>query len=87
MADEVRVPRCRDSVQGRTCLSAYVRYKLLLQGHGRGILSKLLGHADVNITYNIYVHLYGDGFEEMYEALVGKQKTQTLSNLRFWQGQ
>ena len=36
------------------------------------ILSKLLGHADVNITYNIYVHLYGDGFDEMYEALVGK---------------
>ena len=36
------------------------------------ILSKLLGHADVNITYNIYVHLYGDGFEEMYEALIGK---------------
>ena len=36
------------------------------------ILSRLLGHADVNITYNIYVHLYGDGFEEMYEALVGK---------------
>lgn len=34
------------------------------------ILSKLLGHADVNITYNIYVHLYGDGFEEMYSALV-----------------
>ena len=36
------------------------------------ILSKLLGHADVNITYNIYIHLYGDGFDEMYEALVGK---------------
>ena len=34
------------------------------------ILSRLLGHADVNITYNIYVHLYGDGFEEMYAALV-----------------
>ena len=50
------------------------------------ILSKLLGHADVNITYNIYVNLYGDGFEEMYDALC-KQKTQTLSNLRFWQGQ
>ena len=30
------------------------------------ILSRLLGHADVNITYNIYVHLYEDGFEEMY---------------------
>ena len=35
------------------------------------ILSRLLGHADVNITYNIYVHLYGDGFEELYSALVG----------------
>ena len=35
------------------------------------ILSRLLGHADVNITYNLYVHLYGDGFDEMYEALVG----------------
>ena len=33
------------------------------------ILSKLLGHADVNITYNIYVNLYGDAFEEMYDAL------------------
>ena len=41
------------------------------------------------ITYNIYVHLYGDGFDEMYSALVpkGKEKTQTLANLRFWQGQ
>ncbi len=34
------------------------------------ILSRLLGHADVNITYNLYIHLYGDGFEEMYAALV-----------------
>ena len=34
------------------------------------ILSNLLGHADVNITYNIYVHLYGDGFEAMYDTLV-----------------
>jgi len=34
------------------------------------ILSRLLGHADVNITYNIYIHLYGDGFDEMYAALV-----------------
>ena len=33
------------------------------------ILSKLLGHADTNITYNIYVNLYGDGFDEMYKAL------------------
>ena len=34
------------------------------------ILSRLLGHADVNVTYNTYVHLYGDGFDEMYSALV-----------------
>lgn len=34
------------------------------------ILSKLLGHADTNITYNIYVSLYGDGFEDMYKALI-----------------
>ena len=34
------------------------------------ILSRLLGHADVNITYNIYIHLYGDGFDELYTALV-----------------
>jgi len=33
------------------------------------ILSRLLGHADVNITYNVYIHLFGDGFDEMYEAL------------------
>ena len=35
------------------------------------ILSRFLGHADVNITYNLYIHLYGDGFDEMYSALVG----------------
>ena len=35
------------------------------------ILSRLLGHADVNITYNLYIHLYGDGFDEMYDDLVG----------------
>lgn len=28
-------------------------------------LSKLLGHADVTITYNIYVHLFGDELEDM----------------------
>ena len=38
------------------------------------ILSKLLGHADVNITYNVYVNLYGDGFEEMYDALCKQTK-------------
>lgn len=33
------------------------------------ILSKLLGHASVNITYNTYINLYGDGFDSMYAAL------------------
>ena len=35
------------------------------------ILSRLLGHADVNITYNLYIHLYGEGFDEMFSALTG----------------
>ena len=34
------------------------------------VLSRLLGHADTSITYNIYVSLYGDGFTEMYNALI-----------------
>ena len=34
------------------------------------ILSKLLGHANVGITYNIYIHLYGDALEEM-RSVVG----------------
>lgn len=34
------------------------------------ILSKLLGHSDVSVTYNTYVHLFGDGLEEM-RSVVG----------------
>lgn len=33
------------------------------------ILSKLLGHADIAITYNTYIHLYGDALEEMRKVL------------------
>ena len=33
------------------------------------LLSKLLGHADVAITYNIYIHLFGDELEEMRSVL------------------
>lgn len=33
------------------------------------ILSKLLGHSDVTITYNIYIHLFGDALEEMRAVL------------------
>lgn len=34
------------------------------------ILSKLLGHASVAITYNTYIHLFGDALEEM-RSVVG----------------
>lgn len=34
------------------------------------ILSKLLGHSDVAITYNVYIHLYGDALDEM-RAVIG----------------
>lgn len=33
------------------------------------ILSKLFGHADVSITYNIYIHLYGNELEEMRKVI------------------
>lgn len=33
------------------------------------ILSKILGHSDTSVTFNIYIHLYGDGFEDMLNAV------------------
>lgn len=33
------------------------------------ILSRLLGHSSVTVTYNTYISLYGDGFDDMYAAL------------------
>ena len=33
------------------------------------ILSRLMGHSSVQVTYNTYVNLYGDGFDDMYAAL------------------
>lgn len=33
------------------------------------ILSKLMGHSSVQVTYNTYISLYGDGFDTMYAAL------------------
>ena len=33
------------------------------------ILSRLLGHSNPSVTLNVYIHLYGDGFEEMYNAI------------------
>lgn len=39
------------------------------RGCNVNILSKLLGHADVSITYNIYIHLYGNDLEEMRNVI------------------
>ena len=33
------------------------------------VLSKLLGHADVAITYNTYIHLFGDVLDEMRKVI------------------
>ena len=35
------------------------------------ILSRILGHCETSVTYNTYVNLYGDAFDEMYAALNG----------------
>lgn len=67
---------------GRACKKAGVRYlgqhvfrhTFATNCYNRGcdvkILSKLLGHANVNITYNVYIHLFGDALEEM-RSVVG----------------
>ena len=36
------------------------------------ILSRLLGHSSVQITYDTYIHLYGDGFDDMMKAMGGE---------------
>lgn len=33
------------------------------------ILSKILGHSSTAITYDTYINLYGDGFDEMVSAM------------------
>jgi len=33
------------------------------------ILSKILGHSSTTVTYNTYINLYGDAFEDMYKAI------------------
>lgn len=65
----------------QACREANVRYRSVhalrhtfaTNCYNRGcdvkILSKLLGHADVGITYNIYIHLYGDALEEMRKVI------------------
>lgn len=67
----------------RLCKAADVRYRGIhvtrhtfatncyYKGMDVKILSKLLGHSDVQVTYNTYIDLYGDAFEEMDRALNG----------------
>lgn len=33
------------------------------------LLSKMLGHANVSTTYNMYIHLYGDALEDMRQIV------------------
>jgi site-specific recombinase XerD len=62
---------------GKACENANVEYRgqhvfrhtfatnCYKNGADVKILSKLLGHSSVAITYNTYIHLYGDALEEM----------------------
>ncbi len=64
------------------CLDAKVPYKgqhvfrhtFATNCYNRGanvkILSKILGHSNTSVTYNIYIHLFGDALEEM-RSVVG----------------
>lgn len=65
----------------RACAKAKVPYKgqhafrhtfatnCYYRGCDVKILSKLLGHSDVTITYNVYIHLFGDALEEMRSVI------------------
>lgn len=65
----------------KACEEAHVRYygqhvfrhTFATNCYDRGcdvkLLSKLLGHSDVTITYNVYVHLFGDALEEMRQVI------------------
>lgn len=63
---------CKDLVISYKGMHAF-RHTFATNCYERGcdvkILSKLLGHADVAITYNIYIHLYGDELDEMRKVI------------------
>lgn len=78
--DERGNPLCYEAVRWQTkkaCLEAGVPYygqhvfrhtfatNCYYKGCDVKRLSKLLGHSDVTITYNIYIHLFGDELEDM----------------------
>ena len=64
MCREVRIPY-RGAHVFRHTFATNCYYK----GIDIKILSKLLGHSDIKVTYNTYINLYGDGFDDMYAAL------------------
>lgn len=64
MCEEIHVPY-RGAHVFRHTFATNCYYK----GVDIKILSKLLGHSDVKVTYNTYINLYGDGFDDMYAAL------------------
>ena len=65
----------------KLCREAYVKYygehvfrhtfatNCYYKGIDVKILSRLMGHSSVQVTYNTYINLYGDGFDDMYAAL------------------
>ena len=64
---------CKDLVISYKGMHAF-RHTFATNCYERGcdvkILSKLLGHSDVAITYNVYIHLYGDELENM-RSIIG----------------
>ena len=55
--------------KGSMCSGIPSRTNCYYRGCNVKIMSKLLGHADVTVTYNIYIHLFGDALEEMRSVI------------------
>ena len=69
--------RCLCKAADVPCRGGHVfRHTFLTNCYHKGvdvkILSRLLGHADVNITYNIYVHLYREEFDGKPPVHIGQ---------------
>lgn len=74
--DPIRYPCIKYWVR-KACEEAGVKYRGLhvfrhtfatncyYKGCDVKLLSKMLGHANVSTTYNMYIHLYGDALEDM----------------------
>lgn len=84
-ADESGMPISYEAMRyqiKKACSEANVEYKgqhvfrhtFATNCYNRGanvkLLSRLLGHCDVSITYNTYIHLFGDALEEL-RSVVG----------------